>query len=181
MSLNAYLTLKGKKQGAINGGVIQKGREKTIAVYAYNHEIISPRDAASGLPTGKRQHRPLRITKEIDKSTPLLFNALVNNEILSEFVLKFYAPHASGVETQIYTITLTNANISSIMQDKLESFSSIPLVLFIVLKSRQNNHSALSTAANAFVFCISKSSTCLQPGIQLKKPAQLVGEITVTV
>jgi hypothetical protein len=26
------------------------------------HEIVSPRDAASGLPTGKRQHKPFVIT-----------------------------------------------------------------------------------------------------------------------
>ncbi|MCB1185762.1 type VI secretion system tube protein Hcp [bacterium] len=42
------------------------------------------RDAASGLPTGKRQHKPLTITKELDKSTPLLYNILVNNENISE-------------------------------------------------------------------------------------------------
>lgn len=34
--------------------------------------VVSPRDAASGLPTGKRQHAPVTITKELDKSTPLL-------------------------------------------------------------------------------------------------------------
>ena len=31
----------------------------------------SPRDAASGLPTGKRQHKPLSLTKAIDKSSPM--------------------------------------------------------------------------------------------------------------
>jgi hypothetical protein len=31
------------------------------------------RDPASGLPTGKRMHKPFVITKELDKSTPLLF------------------------------------------------------------------------------------------------------------
>ena len=34
--------------------------------------IPEPRDAASGLPTGKRQHKPLTLTKPIDKSTPML-------------------------------------------------------------------------------------------------------------
>ena len=33
-------------------------------------EIVSPRDAASGLPTGKRMHKPVVFTKELDKSTP---------------------------------------------------------------------------------------------------------------
>lgn len=39
---------------------------------------ISPREAASGLPTGKRQHKPFTITKEIDKATPKLMEACVN-------------------------------------------------------------------------------------------------------
>ncbi len=33
-------------------------------------EIVSPRDVASGLPTGKRMHKPLIITKELDRSVP---------------------------------------------------------------------------------------------------------------
>jgi hypothetical protein len=29
-------------------------------------------DATSGMPTGKRQHKPLTVTKEIDKATPAM-------------------------------------------------------------------------------------------------------------
>lgn len=39
---------------------------------SFEQEIVSPRDAASGLPTGKRMHKPFVITKELDKSSPLL-------------------------------------------------------------------------------------------------------------
>jgi hypothetical protein len=35
----------------------------------FDQEIISPRDAASGLPTGKRMHKPFVITKELDRSS----------------------------------------------------------------------------------------------------------------
>lgn len=38
----------------------------------FEQGIVSPRDAASGLPTGKRQHKPFVITKELDKSSPVL-------------------------------------------------------------------------------------------------------------
>lgn len=38
----------------------------------FDQEIVSPRDAASGLPTGKRQHKPFFITKELDKSSPMM-------------------------------------------------------------------------------------------------------------
>ncbi|MCW3121415.1 MAG: uncharacterized protein JWQ38_907 [Flavipsychrobacter sp.] len=119
MALNAYLTLKGQKTGQIKGSVTQKGRENTIAVIAVSHEIVSPRDPQSGLPTGQRMHKPFVITKELDKSSPLLHNALTNNENITEFTLRFYTPQIGaatgvGAEVQHYTVKLTNASIASI-------------------------------------------------------------------
>ena len=109
-----YLTLKGQKQGDIKGGVTQKGREGSIAVQYLQSSIVSPRDAASGLPTGKRQHKPLVFRKSVDKSTPLLMNALVNNENLTTAEFKFWRPSTQlGTEQQYFTIKLTNANIAS--------------------------------------------------------------------
>ena len=114
MALNQYLKLKGQKQGEIKGSVTQKGREGKIMVIAVSHEIVCPRDPASGLPTGKRMHKPFIITKELDKSTPLLYNVLVNNENIQEWELQFWQPSATGAEKQHYTVKLTNANIASI-------------------------------------------------------------------
>lgn len=108
MALNAYLTVKGQKQGNIKGSVTQKGREGTILVHAASHEIVSPRDAASGLPTGKRMHKPFVVTKEVDRATPLLYQAMVSNEQLPEWTLRFARPTAQGVEHQHYTVKLTN-------------------------------------------------------------------------
>ncbi len=125
MALNAYLKLKGAKQGDIKGSVTQKGREGKIMVIAVNHEIESPRDSASGLATGRRQHKPFIITKELDQSTPLLFSAMIDNENIVEWELQYFAPKkattgaaGAGVETNNYTVKLTNAtiiNIKSIM------------------------------------------------------------------
>lgn len=119
MALNAYMTIKGQKQGNISGSVTQKGRENSILVHAYSHEIVSPRDPQSGLPTGKRMHKPLVIVKQIDKSSPLLWLALANNENLTTCQIQFFTPAiaaagAAGAEQQTYTITLTNASISDI-------------------------------------------------------------------
>lgn len=118
---NAYLRLSGERQGEIKGSVTQAGREDSIMVIAYNHEVFSPRDAASGLPTDKRQHEPLRITKEIDKSTPLLMNAWANGERMTNFELRFWRPSASGMEYQFYTIRLMDARIVSIHQEMLNN------------------------------------------------------------
>jgi len=116
MALNAYLTLKGQKQGAINGSVTQKGRENSILVHSFSNEILSLRDASSGLPTGKRQHKPVFILKEVDKASPRLWSALVDNENLVEWQLNFWSPTPAGIEKETYRIDLTNASIASIRE-----------------------------------------------------------------
>ena len=114
MALNAYLRIKGEVPGEIKGSVMQKGREGTIMVIAASHSVESPHDAASGLPTGKRQHEPFISTKELDRSTPVLYNMLVNNENIIEWELQFWQPSRTGVEVNHYTVRLMNANIANI-------------------------------------------------------------------
>jgi type VI secretion system secreted protein Hcp len=119
MALNAYLRLKGIQQGEIKGSVTQKGREGKILVLACDHEVVSPRDAASGLATGRRQHKPFTITKELDQSSPLLYRALVNNETITEWELQFWTPQikastGAGAEVQHYTVRLSGVHISGI-------------------------------------------------------------------
>ena len=119
MALNAYLSIKGLKQGDIKGSVTQKGHEGKVMVIAAEHEVLSPRDVATGLPTGKRLHRPYVITKEIDQSTPRLYTAMVGNEPLTACEIQFWAPVTAGVggtatEQMRYVVRLTNASISDI-------------------------------------------------------------------
>jgi type VI secretion system secreted protein Hcp len=112
-ALNAYMKLSGQKQGAIRGDVTQKGREGSILGVEFRHEIISPRDAASGLPTGKRQHKPIVFTAELGSAHPSLIQALCTNEKLSvEFTfwkLQLSAATGVGAEVNYMTIKLTNA------------------------------------------------------------------------
>ncbi len=114
MALNAYLRIKGEKTGDVKGSVTQKGREGRIMVIAASHAIVSPRDPQSGLPTGKRMHKPFIITKESDKSSIVLYNMLVNNENILEWELQFWSPSATGREVPSHTVKLMNANIASI-------------------------------------------------------------------
>ncbi len=121
MALNAYLRLVGETQGWIQGSSTQAGREGLIEVYGFSHEVISPRDAASGLPTGKRQHRPVSCTKPIDQATPILMNVLANNENITEFRLDFWRPSRSGKEFQYYTIELVNTSLAGVRAEMLNN------------------------------------------------------------
>ena len=121
MALNAFMRLTGETQGEIRGSVTLRGREDSIQVIAVNHNVVSPRDAASNLPTGKRQHKPLTITKEIDMSSPLLMNMLVNNENITNLVIRFWTPSLTGKEVQFYTVELLDASISGIHFEMLNN------------------------------------------------------------
>jgi type VI secretion system secreted protein Hcp len=108
------MKLKGTKQGAINGDCAQKGREKMIEIIGVSHTVISPRDSASGLPTGKRQHKPYIVTMENGSQVPMLYYSLVNNELITEWTLDYFRPNPSGAEEQYYSVALANASIASI-------------------------------------------------------------------
>ncbi|XXX72606.1 type VI secretion system tube protein TssD [Sorangium sp. So ce134] len=114
MPLNAYLRLVGEKQGEVRGSVTQKGREGSILVTEVFHSLVGPRDPVTGRPTGKRMHKPFIVTKDLDRSTPVLFSMLSHNESIPRWELQFYRSVAIGVEKPVFTVQLTNANISSI-------------------------------------------------------------------
>jgi type VI secretion system secreted protein Hcp len=94
--------------GSVNITGQKQGQIGPIDLTGMSHEIVSPRDAASGLPTGKRMHKPFVITKQLDKSTPILLSALTTNENLTSVLIGLLR---NG--TQVATIKLTNANLSS--------------------------------------------------------------------
>ena len=121
MALNAYMRLTGEKQGEIRGPVTRPDSEDSIKVIAVEHNVLSLLDAASGLPTGKRQHKPLTITKEIDMASPLLMNMMVNNENITDLEIRFWRAAKDGHEEQFYTIQLYNASISDIQLEMLNN------------------------------------------------------------
>jgi len=108
------LQVTGQKQGPILGEVTQKGREGQHRLLGYSHEIVCLRDAATGLPTGKRQHQPFRIIKLLNQGSPLLMTAMTSGENLSSVVVDVWSVNATGLEAKVMTYTLTNAHIVSI-------------------------------------------------------------------
>jgi type VI secretion system secreted protein Hcp len=115
MPMPFHMSLTGKTQGQIaQGCCTMEGREDTILCQAMEHEVYIPRDPQTGLPTGKRVHNPLTVTKVFDKSSPKLYQALVTGERLSDVTLKYYRINPSGNEEHYFTIKLEDAIIVSI-------------------------------------------------------------------
>ena len=121
MALNAYLTIEGETQGPILGSVTQAGRQDKIEVYAWNWEMMSLPDAATGLPSESKTQRPVVMTKAIDKSTPLLLTAQAESERLTLWTLEFYRPSPTGAEAQYFTVRLTNAQVIGVRMEMLNN------------------------------------------------------------
>ena len=90
-----------------------EGREQTIEVIGFSHEVISPRDAASGLPTGKRQHKPFNVTKGIDNSSSILSGMFIGNETFTDLNIQIIRNTGKGSRV-LKTINLKKANVCGV-------------------------------------------------------------------
>jgi type VI secretion system secreted protein Hcp len=117
---DAFMRIKGKS-GEIKGGTTQKGREGMIAVHALEQNVVVPVDVSSGMATGRRVHKPIVITKRVDKSSAPLHLALSRDEVLSEVTIQFFEVGRDGVERNHYTIVLKNARITGLRHVMLDN------------------------------------------------------------
>ena len=97
-----YGWFEGQKQGKIEGWGSwpgeddQTGREGASLIQQFNHEITIPRDAQSGLASGRRVHHPVQLVKRIDKSSPKLFQALCQGERFPKVEFKWFRIDPTG-------------------------------------------------------------------------------------
>ncbi len=110
---NIYCSVVGTKQGKFQADPTARGEATQILVYALTEELNVPFDPASGQVTGRRQHSPVTIVKELDKSSPQFFAAAVTNETLRTVTCTLYRG-AGGAMQAYYKIVLSNATIVEI-------------------------------------------------------------------
>jgi type VI secretion system secreted protein Hcp len=93
---------------------VSLGREGSIECVYYEQGVVTARERGSGLATGRRQYEPLLIRKRIDKASPLLAKALVENQVI-EAKFKFFRPNPTGDGTtaQFYTVEIKQGRIAS--------------------------------------------------------------------
>ena len=143
MPMPAHMTLEGENQGNIEGSCTMQGRETTILVEAFNHEIRIPRDPQTGLSTGKRIHNALSVVKIFDKSSPKLYQALCTGEHMTNVTIKWYRIDPTGQEEHYFTHVLEDAIIVSIrpympncLDPNTESYTHMEEVMFTYKKIR---------------------------------------------
>jgi type VI secretion system secreted protein Hcp len=90
------------------------GRGDSIECVYFESAVRTAREAGSGMATGRRSYEPLIIRKRIDKSSPLIYKALVENQKI-DGIFKFFRPNPTGDGTteQFYTIEIKNGRVAS--------------------------------------------------------------------
>jgi type VI secretion system secreted protein Hcp len=115
MALQAWIAVKGAKQGQFRSEATTPARrDKWMAVLAFTMGVASPRDAASGQASGKRQYQPVTIVKAWGAASPQGLTACATNEVLTEVAIEFTRQSATGQEVVYQTVRLTDASFSQI-------------------------------------------------------------------
>ncbi len=94
--------------------VVVIGNYDVKSFKALSHVIISPRDPASGLSTGKRMHKPFVITKELDKSSPLLATSSAHGAVAIPTPTACGSDCEGLVEITLGSEEVTSAAVSSV-------------------------------------------------------------------
>lgn len=97
----------------------ESGKEGSIELLAVEHALVSPRDSASGMAAGKRQHLPIAITKVPDQTSPFFYESLAKNREIPQLDVLFFGIDdrgglLAGREAKLYTISMTKAFVSRI-------------------------------------------------------------------
>jgi type VI secretion system Hcp family effector len=109
------VTIQGSRQGLFKGdgpNAKQQGLGR-IVLLDFAYELSRPHNPSSGQTTGKRKHSPFTVTKLVGPSSPMVFSALVTNEVLSSIVIELAGGGPTGIH---YRIQLRDAVVAHIRQ-----------------------------------------------------------------
>jgi type VI secretion system secreted protein Hcp len=114
MPMPCYLYVEGTNQGKIEGSCRVTGHEGMIIVQGLDHTVTIPTNPQTGQAAGKRVHGAMTLTKEVDKSSPKIYQALCSGEQMKEVRLEYYRISPAGKEEKYYTVKLSNAIVVNV-------------------------------------------------------------------
>lgn len=116
MASHGYLSIEGKAQGLISAGCssiesignrCQTDHADEIMVLDFEHNMNNSGNIKN------TNHGPIEIIKLIDKSSPLLAQALANKEEI-ECSISFYRTASTGGQEKYYTIRIKGGKIAAL-------------------------------------------------------------------
>lgn len=116
MASHGYMTINGKTQGLISSGCstqssvgnkCQIAHRDEVMVLSYTHNMSNIGNI------NKPTHGPILITKNVDKSSPLLAQALSSREEVS-CSINFYRTSPSGGQEKFYTVQINGGMVADL-------------------------------------------------------------------
>lgn len=111
MAIPVYLWLKDDIGNRIKGSVEVAHREGSIEITSLAHSVFLPTDDLTGNITATREHVPFILTKEVDASSPYLYQFVTTGRRLKSAELKFYRINYAGQEEEYFNVLLEGARI----------------------------------------------------------------------
>jgi type VI secretion system secreted protein Hcp len=113
MPTPSYAWLKDNTGGEIKGSVQIAGREGSIELMEFHHNLHIPTDPHTGRLTGVRMHSPVVLIKAYDSSSPYLYKACCEGQSLKEVAIKWYAIDDTGAEKEYFIHKLENVKVAA--------------------------------------------------------------------
>ena len=107
MAYEFYVTIEATKQGRLAGESTRDVHKGKLPGIGFSYEVKSPRDAATGQASGKRQHGPITFTKLTNASVTSIHqyvaaqeDADLDNAELEDVALTFHAIEITNVDAK---------------------------------------------------------------------------------
>jgi type VI secretion system secreted protein Hcp len=110
------------KVSDVQGPETRKGLEGSIPILAVDHLI----DAVAERLASRPKYQMFKVTKALDKTSPLLYQLLTNNRVIPECELQFWSITSLGAK-HLYTIKLKQAFIKVIKLLTLDDLRTSPI------------------------------------------------------
>ncbi|WP_248767232.1 Hcp family type VI secretion system effector [Pseudomonas sp. MWU12-2345] len=116
MANHGYMTITGKAQGLISAGCstqdsignkCQAAHADEIMVLSYSHNMANVGNINGAT------HNPIVITKNVDKSSPLLAQALSNREEIN-CTISFYRVSSFGAQEKFYSVSIKGGVVADL-------------------------------------------------------------------
>lgn len=112
MAIPVYLWLIDDAGNQVKGSVDIHGREGSIEIVELMHNVELPGDSLTGKITRKCIHCDYALIKEVDCSSPHLYQGVSSGKKFKQAVLKFYRINYNGQEEEYFRVTMDAVRIN---------------------------------------------------------------------
>jgi type VI secretion system secreted protein Hcp len=119
-NVDIFVTLTTDKAGPVKGESTDTDFLGALEITGFSWGMLSPSSASTGQATGRRQHKPLRLYRNIDAATCPLASALSQNQLVKELVLTCRKAGSGGRALKYLVITLKKGRVISLDLEYLD-------------------------------------------------------------